>query len=61
MNYSIEMGSGAITYVPRFIKINSGIQKLTGGYAYRQTHMYTHRQDGDLTSLLSFFQKRKED
>jgi hypothetical protein len=26
------MGSGAVIYVPSFIKIGSGIQKLMGGY-----------------------------
>jgi hypothetical protein len=39
MNYSIEMGSGTITYVPSFIKIDSGVQKLIGAYTYR--YMYT--------------------
>jgi hypothetical protein len=42
MKYAVEMGSGAIiyTYIPGFIKINSGIQKST------------HRQEGDHISLL---------
>jgi hypothetical protein len=31
MNYAIEMGSSAMIYVPRFIKIGSGIQKLIRG------------------------------
>jgi hypothetical protein len=26
------MGSGAVIYVPNFIKIGAGIQKLIGGY-----------------------------
>jgi hypothetical protein len=34
------MGSGAVTYVPNFIKIGSGVQKLIGGI-HRHTH--THR------------------
>jgi hypothetical protein len=42
------MGSGAMIYVPSFIKIGSGIQKLMGGG-------YTDRQQGDLISLLYFF------
>jgi hypothetical protein len=29
MKYAVEMGSGAMIYVPSFIKIGSGIQKLT--------------------------------
>jgi hypothetical protein len=28
---AVEMGSGAMTYVPSFIKIGSGIQKLIEG------------------------------
>jgi hypothetical protein len=42
MLYAVEMDSGAMIYIPSFIKIGSGIQK-------------THRQRGDLTSLLLFF------
>jgi hypothetical protein len=41
------MGSGAVIYVPSFIKIGPGIQKLT--------HM--HRQQRDLISLVYFFFK----
>jgi hypothetical protein len=33
------MVSGAVIYVPIFIKIGSGVQKLIGGI-----HRYTHRQ-----------------
>jgi hypothetical protein len=29
MKYAVEMGPGAMVYVPDFIKIGSGIQKLT--------------------------------
>jgi hypothetical protein len=28
MKYAVEMGSGAMRYIPSFIKIGSGIQKL---------------------------------
>jgi hypothetical protein len=31
------MGSGAMIYIPSFIKIGSGIQKLRGGGEYRDT------------------------
>jgi hypothetical protein len=31
MKYTVEMGSGAITYVPSSIKTGSGIQKLIRG------------------------------
>jgi hypothetical protein len=29
MRYAVEMGSGAMIYIPSFIKIGSGIQKFT--------------------------------
>jgi hypothetical protein len=34
------MGSGAVIYIPSFIKIGSGIQKLIGGI-HRHTHTQT--------------------
>jgi hypothetical protein len=33
MNYAIEMGLGAMIYIPSFIKTGSGIQKLIRGNA----------------------------
>jgi hypothetical protein len=50
MKYAVEMGSSAMIYIPSFIKIASGIQKLMGGI---------HRQHGDRISLLSFSQNKK--
>jgi hypothetical protein len=35
MKYAVEMGSGAMIYLPSFIKISSYIQKLIGD---TQTH-----------------------
>jgi hypothetical protein len=46
MNYAVEMGSVAVTYIPNFMKMGSGIQKLTDGDSQ------THRLDGDRISLL---------
>jgi hypothetical protein len=34
------MGSGAVIYIPSFIKIGSGVQKLIGGI---HTDTYTQR------------------
>jgi hypothetical protein len=31
MKYAVEMGSGTMIYIPSFINIDSGIQKLKGG------------------------------
>jgi hypothetical protein len=47
MKYAVEAGSGVMIYIPSFIKIGSGIQKLIGGD--------TQRQHGDRISLLQFF------
>jgi hypothetical protein len=30
--YALEVGSGAMIYIPSFIKIGSAIQNLIGGY-----------------------------
>jgi hypothetical protein len=51
MMYVVEMGSGAMVYIPSFVYISSGIQKLRGG-GYSQTHKY--RQHGDGISLFFF-------
>jgi hypothetical protein len=32
MKYAVEMGAGGMTYMPCFIKIGSGIQRLRGVY-----------------------------
>jgi hypothetical protein len=52
------MGSGAVIYVPSFIKIGSGVQKLMEGWGgYTDTH--THTEQRDLIRLLYFFKIRK--
>jgi hypothetical protein len=40
MKYTAEMDSGAMMYVPRFIKMDSAIQKLIGGI-HRNTETQT--------------------
>jgi hypothetical protein len=47
------MGSSDMIYIPNFINIGSGIQKLIEGDAQ------THRQHGDLISLLLLFQNKE--
>jgi hypothetical protein len=47
VKYAFEIGSGVMIYVPSFIKIGSGIQKVTMGDSQ------THRQHGHRISLLS--------
>jgi hypothetical protein len=49
----LRWASGAMIYIPSFIKIGSGIQKLVGG-EYTDTH-----RAGDLVSLFLFFQNKK--
>jgi hypothetical protein len=48
------MGSGAVIYVPSFIKIGSGIRKLTGGGGGG-----AHKKQGYNKNQLLFF-KNKE-
>jgi hypothetical protein len=46
MKHAVEMGSGAMIYIPNFIKIGSGIQKLIGGID-TQTHTHTKASLGN--------------
>jgi hypothetical protein len=41
MKYAVEMGSGAMIYIPSFIKSGSGIQKLIGGIHRHTDSMVT--------------------
>jgi hypothetical protein len=42
MKYAVELGSGAMMYIPSFVKIGVGLQKLIRG---------TPRQDGDCINV----------
>jgi hypothetical protein len=42
MKYAVNMASGEMVYIPTFIKIGSGLQKLLGGYTDTNTHTHTH-------------------
>jgi hypothetical protein len=46
MKYTAEMGLGAMIYIPSFIKIGLGIQRLIG------EDIQTHRQERDRISLI---------
>jgi hypothetical protein len=37
MTYAVEMSSGAMIYIPRFINTGSGIQNVMGGGGYIDT------------------------
>jgi hypothetical protein len=37
MKYAVEMSSGAIIYIPSFVRIGSGIQNLFGENTHRDT------------------------
>jgi hypothetical protein len=40
MNYATEMGSGAVTFIPSFMTIRSGIQNLLEGREeYNDAHV----------------------
>jgi hypothetical protein len=56
MKYAVEMGSGALIYIPSFIEAGSGIQKLIG--TELQTHRQTDRQHCDLVSVRLFTQNK---
>jgi hypothetical protein len=45
MKYAVEMGSAAMIYIPSFIQIGSGVQKLIrgGGYTDTQTAWRSHK------------------
>jgi hypothetical protein len=44
MKYAVEMGPGAMIYIPSFIKIGSGIEKLIRGrYTDAQTGRRSHK------------------
>jgi hypothetical protein len=40
MKYAVEMGSGAMKFIPSFIKTGSAIQKLIGGYNNNNYNYY---------------------
>jgi hypothetical protein len=54
MKYAVEMGSGAMIYIPSFIKTGSAIHNLIGGYTDTQTQTF-----GDRISLLLFCQNKE--
>jgi hypothetical protein len=57
------MASGGTIFILSFTTVGIGIQKLLGGYARTYTYMYmwahSHSQQGDVTSLLLFFQSKE--
>jgi hypothetical protein len=43
MKYAAELGLGAMIYIPSFINIGSGIQKLIAGDSDTQTAWRSHK------------------
>jgi hypothetical protein len=41
MKYAVKIGSAAMIHMPSFVKINSAIQKLIGGFHRRTESMET--------------------
>jgi hypothetical protein len=56
--YAVEMSSGAMIYIPSFIKIGSGIKKLIGGI-HRHPSTKAQRQHGDRINLLISFENKE--
>jgi hypothetical protein len=54
MKYAVVMGSGAMIYIPSFIKIGSGIEKFDGG-----GDSQIKRQQGDFICPRLYFQNEK--
>jgi hypothetical protein len=52
------MGSGAWIYIPSFVKIGLGIQKLIRGYTDTHTHTHTHT-DSNVIPSTQFFQNKE--
>jgi hypothetical protein len=48
MKYAVELGSGAVIYIPSFINIGSGIQTLIGGI---------HRHTDGMEIAYAYFRK----
>jgi hypothetical protein len=48
------MDSGALIYIPRFVKIGSAIQNLTGWICIQ-----TRTEQGDLINLILFFRNKE--
>jgi hypothetical protein len=57
MKYSVEMGSCVMIYIPSFIKIGSGIQKVMGGYLDTQTAWRLHKPSF-IFNILLYFEKK---
>jgi hypothetical protein len=53
MKYAVGLDSGVMIYIPSFMKIGSGIQKLI------ERDTLTHRQHGDRIHRLLFFQNKE--
>jgi hypothetical protein len=43
VKYAVKLGSGAMIYIPSFIKFGSGIQKSIRGYTDTQTERRSHK------------------
>jgi hypothetical protein len=52
MQYAVGTDPGGMIYIPSFVRVRTGIQKLM-----RDTQ--THRYRGDRISLLVFFQNKE--
>jgi hypothetical protein len=53
MKYAVEMGLGAMIYIPSFIKIGSGFRNLLSGDTHRDTHTQTARRSNKSTLIFS--------
>jgi hypothetical protein len=59
MKYDIEMVSGAMIYIPTFINIVSGIQKLIRGWGFTNTQKQTAWRSHKPTFIFFFNKGRR--
>jgi hypothetical protein len=59
MKYAVEMGSGGNIYIPSFLKIGSGIQRLIGGI-HRHTDTQTSWRSHKPTLISKYGKQAKK-
>jgi hypothetical protein len=48
MKYAVEMGSGAVIYIPNFLKIGLDIQMLIRGWGFIDTQLHGHTESMEI-------------
>jgi hypothetical protein len=60
MKYAVEMGSGAMIYIPSFIKIGLSIQKVMERWEFGDSQKHRHTDSMEIAlTYFHFFKIRK--